>query len=186
MRRKKAPDAAGLATPGPEGMITPSGLTSMPVGIETPDVNIQLRKTQKANIEAAMDAGDERPNLYQVLPEKRTTVGGAMMGSAHVYDIGAAGAAKPAPQRTDRGDVEVALNPEELDLDPAEMAARYEQGVREKQSNLSKDRHDLSDMVAEHAAKQKKKRKAAEGKDDPKSRDSKGAPQAKKYKEFKF
>ena len=53
-------------TPGPEGMITPSGLTSMPVGIETPDVNIQLRKTQKANIEAAMDAGDERPTLYQV------------------------------------------------------------------------------------------------------------------------
>ena len=62
-----AADPSGLATPGPEGMITPSGLTSMPVGIETPDVNIQLRKTQKANIEAAMDAGDERPPLYQVI-----------------------------------------------------------------------------------------------------------------------
>ena len=61
-----AADPTGLVTPGPEGMITPSGLTSMPVGIETPDVNIQLRKTQKANIEAAMDAGDERPSLFQV------------------------------------------------------------------------------------------------------------------------
>ena len=46
---------------------------------------------------------------------------------------------------------------------------------------------DLSDMVAEHAAKQKKKRKAAEAKEDGKGRDGKGgAPQPKKYKEFKF
>ena len=46
---------------------------------------------------------------------------------------------------------------------------------------------DLSDMVAEHAAKQKKKRKAAEAKEEAKGRDGKGgAPQPKKYKEFKF
>jgi len=193
----KPADPTGLVTPGPEGMITPSGLTSMPVGIETPDVNIQLRKTQKANIEAAMDAGDERPSLYQVLPEKRSAVGGAMMGSSHTYDLGAAGAAGGRPGvpggpaaaagGAQRADIEVALNPEELDLDPAEMAARYEQGVREQQSHLAKDRQDLSDMVAEHAAKQKKKRKAAEAKDEGKGRDGKGgAPQPKKYKEFKF
>merc|ERR1719193_1553449 len=193
----KPADPTGLVTPGPEGMITPSGLTSVPVGIETPDVNIQLRKTQKANIEAAMDAGDERPSLYQVLPEKRSAVGGAMMGSSHTYDLGAAGAAGGRPGvpggpaaaagGAQRADIEVALNPEELDLDPAEMAARYEQGVREQQSHLAKDRQDLSDMVAEHAAKQKKKRKAAEAKEDAKGRDGKGgAPQPKKYKEFKF
>jgi len=28
--------------------------------------------------------------LFQVLPEKRATVGAAMMGSAHTYDVGAA------------------------------------------------------------------------------------------------
>ncbi len=50
--------------------------------------------------------------------------------------------------------VEVALNPDELDLDTAAMQAKYEQTVKEQQSHLEKE--DLSDMVAEHAAKQQK------------------------------
>lgn len=49
--------------------------------------------------------------------------------------------------------IEVALNPEELDLDSAAMQAKYDQTMREKQNQLEKE--DLSDMVAEHAAKQK-------------------------------
>lgn len=49
--------------------------------------------------------------------------------------------------------IEVALNPEELDLDTAAMQAKYDQTMREQQSQLEKE--DLSDMVAEHAAKQK-------------------------------
>ncbi len=52
--------------------------------------------------------------------------------------------------------VEVALNPDELDLDTAAMQAKYEQTVKEQQSQLEKE--DLSDMVAEHAAKQSKVR----------------------------
>jgi len=47
----------------------------------------------------------------------------------------------------------VALNPEELDLDTAAMQAKYDQTMREQQSQIEKE--DLSDMVAEHAAKQK-------------------------------
>ena len=50
--------------------------------------------------------------------------------------------------------IEVALNPDELDLDAAAMQAKYEHQVREQQSNLEKE--DLSDMVADHAAKQAK------------------------------
>ena len=46
------------------------------------------------------------------------------------------------------------MNPDELDLDTAAMQAKYEQTVREQQSQLEKE--DLSDMVAEHAAKQQK------------------------------
>lgn len=38
-----------------------------------------------------MDQGGETPALYQVLPEKRTAVGGAMMGSAHIYDVAGVG-----------------------------------------------------------------------------------------------
>ena len=30
----------------------------------------------------------ETPALYTVIPEKMTAVGGAMMGSSHVYDLG--------------------------------------------------------------------------------------------------
>ena len=60
---------------------------------------------------------------------------------------------KPGDRTTAEG-IEVALNPEELDLDTAAMQAKYEQTVREQQSHLEKE--DLSDMVAEHAAKQQK------------------------------
>ena len=65
------------------GLITPSGVTSVPVGMETPDA-IELRKKR---IEDAMDQGGDTPALYQVLKEKTTSVGTAMMGSAHVYDM---------------------------------------------------------------------------------------------------
>jgi len=63
-------------------------------------------------------------------------------------------AAKKAPDKPAVEAVEVALNPDELDLDTAAMQAKYEQTVREQQSQLEKE--DLSDMVAEHAAKQQK------------------------------
>ena len=71
--------------------------------------------------------------------------------------------------------VELALNPDEIDMDTETMALRAEAALREQQNLLAKE--DLSDMVAEHAAKQKNKRKAQAAKEDPK---------ATKYKEFKF
>lgn len=49
--------------------------------------------------------------------------------------------------------VEVALAPEELELDPMAMTQKYEEHVREQQAQVAKE--DFSDMVAEHAAKQK-------------------------------
>lgn len=49
--------------------------------------------------------------------------------------------------------VEVALAPEELELDPMAMTQKYEEHVREQQAQVEKE--DFSDMVAEHAAKQK-------------------------------
>ncbi|XP_017854031.1 splicing factor 3B subunit 2 isoform X2 [Drosophila busckii] len=168
-------DETGLVTPV-EGLVTPSGLTSVPAGMETPE-NIELRKKK---IEAEME-DNETPVLYQVLPEKRTDrIGASMMGSTHVYDIGNAGtgASKPAPVRptTDReGIVELALDPSELDMDNDAMAQRYEQQMREQQNHLQKE--DLSDMLAEHVARQKSKRKRQQT--DP-------AKTTKKYKEFKF
>ncbi|GCB85962.1 hypothetical protein scyTo_0026628, partial [Scyliorhinus torazame] len=49
--------------------------------------------------------------------------------------------------------IEVALAPEELELDPMAMTQKYEERVREQQAQVEKE--DFSDMVAEHAAKQK-------------------------------
>ncbi|KAH8391525.1 hypothetical protein KR200_003089, partial [Drosophila serrata] len=167
-------DETGLVTPV-EGLVTPSGLTSVPAGMETPE-NIELRKKK---IEAEME-DNETPVLYQVLPEKRTDrIGASMMGSTHVYDVsGGGGVNKQPPVRstTDReGIVELALDPSELDMDNDAMAQRYEQQMREQQNHLQKE--DLSDMLAEHVARQKSKRKRQQT--DP-------AKTTKKYKEFKF
>ncbi|XP_055313252.1 splicing factor 3B subunit 2 [Sitodiplosis mosellana] len=172
-------DESGLVTPA-EGMVTPSGLTSVTAGMETPDT-IELRKKK---IESEME-DNETPVLYQVLPEKRgERIGASMMGSTHVYDMSTATGAKP-PQNIagahrvgDReGMVELALDPSELDLDNDAMAQRYEQQMREQQSHLQKE--DLSDMLAEHVAKQKSKRKRQQGSETT-------SKQTKKYKEFKF
>lgn len=68
-----------------------------------------------------------------------------------------AGAARKAAGVTGLGGdsqgVEVALAPEELELDPMAMTQKYEEHVREQQAQVEKE--DFSDMVAEHAAKQK-------------------------------
>lgn len=74
------------------------------------------------------------------------------------------------------GMVELALDPSELDMDNDAMAQRYEKQMREQQSHLQKE--DLSDMLAEHVARQKSKRKKQQADTTNK--------QTKKYKEFKF
>ena len=163
---------SGMQTPIIDnGMATPSGMSSVggPPGQETPEL-IELRKRK---IEADMEGG-ETPNLYTILPERKNErVGAGMMGSTHTYDLPSAGGTK----RVDTGAVEMALNPDEVDLiDSDAMQAKAEAALREKQASLAKE--DLSDMVAEHAAKQSNKRKRQAGKEDTKS--------SKKYKEFKF
>ncbi|XP_075154007.1 splicing factor 3b subunit 2 [Haematobia irritans] len=166
------PDESGLVTPA-EGLVTPSGLTSVPAGMETPE-NIELRKKK---IEQEME-DNETPVLYHVLPEKRTDrIGASMMGSTHVYDVGGVKptAARAAVASGREGTVELALDPSELDMDNDAMAQRYEQQMREQQNHLQKE--DLSDMLAEHVAQQKFKRKRQQA--DP-------AKTTKKYKEFKF
>lgn len=48
--------------------------------------------------------------------------------------------------------VEVTLDPSELELEPAAVAARYERQLRDQRP---KQREDLSDMLADHVARQK-------------------------------
>ncbi|XP_041970128.1 splicing factor 3B subunit 2 [Aricia agestis] len=173
--------AGGAVTPA-EGLATPLGLSSVPPGMETPDT-IELRKKK---LDSDIEGGDT-PALYQVVPERRVGLTAGMMASTHVYDIGAAnpgkrGAGAPTgaasagggASSAGAGGVEVALDPSELELEPEAVAARYERHLRETRPRA---REDLSDMLADHVARQKNKRKRQQN-TDPK--------QAKKYKEFKF
>jgi hypothetical protein len=53
-----------------EGLITPSGLTSIPEGLETPDV-IELRKDQRRTSGPSLPSDNESPKqLYRVLQPK--------------------------------------------------------------------------------------------------------------------
>ncbi|XP_030636702.1 splicing factor 3B subunit 2 [Chanos chanos] len=168
------PDETGFFTPADRysGLITPGGYSSVPAGMETPEL-IELRKKK---IEEAMD-GNETPQLFTVLPERRTAaLGAAMMASTHIYDVSGAMAGRKAGGGQESQGVEVALAPEELELDPMAMTQKYEEHVREQQAQVEKE--DFSDMVAEHAAKQKQKKRKAQ------PQDTRGG--AKKYKEFKF
>ncbi|KAF7656235.1 hypothetical protein LDENG_00044530 [Lucifuga dentata] len=169
---EEKPDETGFFTPADSGLITPGGFSSVPAGMETPEL-IELRKKK---IEEAMD-GNETPQLYTVLPERRTgPVGAAMMASTHIYEMSGAMAGRKAGGGQESQGVEVALAPEELELDPMAMTQKYEEHVREQQAQVEKE--DFSDMVAEHAAKQKQKKRKAQ------PQDTRGG--AKKYKEFKF
>ncbi|CAH2094733.1 unnamed protein product [Euphydryas editha] len=172
----EAEAAAGAATPG-EGLVTPLGISSVPPGVETPDT-IELRKKK---LDSDVEGGDT-PALYQVLPERRVGLTAGMMASTHVYDINAAnpgkraaaGAGAGAGAGGEAGGVDVALDPSELELEPEAVAARYERHLRETRPRAKED---LSDMLADHVARQKNKRKRQQNTD---------SKQAKKYKEFKF
>lgn len=78
----------------PSGMETPSGMASVVStvagGLETPDF-LELRKGR-----AAPEPSDSGPrSLYQVVPEKQTSIRG-LMGSERGYDVSAVSSA-PIP-----------------------------------------------------------------------------------------
>ncbi|BHF80936.1 Splicing factor 3B subunit 2 [Sparganum proliferum] len=91
---KSVIDLGGLVTPA-SGLITPSGVSSVGAGLDTPNVSIELRKK---TIEEAMEkqSGFATPTgtglaagqLYRVLPERETNIQApAMLGSTKLYDV---------------------------------------------------------------------------------------------------
>uniref|UniRef100_A0A1I7V1G6 PSP domain-containing protein n=1 Tax=Caenorhabditis tropicalis TaxID=1561998 RepID=A0A1I7V1G6_9PELO len=168
--------AAGFQTPAPvEGMITPSGMTTGITGIETPDT-IELRKGKESSV-----LGTDTPAAaYHIIPEKKNErIGGQMMASTHTYDL-----SKKHAVRDDG--VHISLDPESID-DEQGLAARYEEQLRkQKHRDDDEDREDLTDMVAEHAAKQNRKRKVQDDKKNKQSASSSSGSSGKKQKDFKF
>ncbi|KAI1719678.1 PSP domain-containing protein [Ditylenchus destructor] len=151
------PPESGYVTPATtEGFATPSGITTIP-GVETPD-SIELRKKKAATDSIA--GGDTPGALYTILPEKKRKM--------------------PVPA----DGVEISLNPDELDMaDQRGLEQKYEEQLRKQNRMRMENEEDFSELVAEHSAKQNRKRKVPETK---KTSGGGASSQTKKYKDFKF
>ncbi|EJD05879.1 DUF382-domain-containing protein [Fomitiporia mediterranea MF3/22] len=165
----------GMQTPS--GMETPSGMTSVVStvagGLETPDF-LELRKNA-ARPQEPSDAGPR--SLYQVVPERQTSVRG-LMGSERAYDVSAV-AGSSVPVLGDERGTKRKANGVDVSLDASELEGMSEEELRRRYDANAKgnagvpgaaNREDFSDMVAKEMAKKKQKM----------DRD------AKKSKEFKF
>ena len=179
--------STGLKTPG-EGLMTPSGISTglVSAGLETPDM-IELRK-RKSQIESEMDASGEAQALYQILPEKSQSVGGSMMGSSKVYDLSSAKKVDAGGMILTGTGVDLALNPDELDMSSDVLQSRYDQQLKQKNGD-NEDGEDLGDLAADHVKSLSKKRKSkqpAPPTSNTPSGSSSEKDKNKKYKEFKF
>ncbi|KAL4190141.1 hypothetical protein AMTRI_Chr08g168920 [Amborella trichopoda] len=154
------------------GIQSVDSLSSMPTGVEAPDV-IDLRKQQRK---------EPKKPLYQVLEEKEERIArGTLLGTTHMYVLWAinkTGAKRVELLRGQKSDkVDVTLRSEELEaLDDVTLAASkrslilvngtldaLHEEAREEEK-LRNQREDFSDMVAEAKKKRKRKMQEKEGK----------------------
>ncbi|KAJ1901636.1 hypothetical protein LPJ66_000661, partial [Kickxella alabastrina] len=164
-----------------------SGMATIPSGLETPSV-LQLRK------QAAREDSTTNKQLYTILPEQATAQLEGIMGSQFTYDMSTAldpskkkGVGEPAGKKSKvmgKG-VDIAIDAAELEgLDQEALQAKYAEASASADGHSgagSVAQEDFSDMVAEHAATQSRKRKptsAAPG--------AGSTTQRKKAKDFKF
>ncbi|KAI8061124.1 hypothetical protein BC940DRAFT_279882 [Gongronella butleri] len=163
---EEEPEAAAA-----DGLVTPSGMASVSTmgGLETP-ATVELRKERRPA------AANEPPKqLYQVLQETDKSVSG-LMGSQHGYNVSNIDKPEIAPTtgriyKRKRDEVDVTFDPSELEagLDESTLRAKYNEQQAAKQPGAGGE--DLSDMVAEHASRAKKKKQERS---------------SRKEKEFKF
>ncbi|KAG1831855.1 hypothetical protein EV424DRAFT_1371212 [Suillus variegatus] len=168
----------GLQTPS--GLETPSGMASVVStvagGLETPDF-LELRKTSSRH--PSSDASESGPrSLYQVVPEKQTSVRG-LMGSERGYDVSQVTNPQNLPVLGEERGTKRKANGVDISIDAGEMEGMTDDELRRKYEQHSRgsagvagSKEDFSDMVAKEMAKKKQKM--------DRERDSK------KGKEFKF
>lgn len=172
--------------------MTPSGIsTTVSAGLETPDM-IELRK-RKNQIESDMESmGGETPALYKVLPERAAVIGSSMMGSSKVYDLSAAKKVVVGDHLASgiTSSIDLALNPDELDITSDVLQSRYDQHLRQKHgaSEMDDDAADTStaSVGGSSSSKQAKKRKKEEENAAKAAAATADKDKNKKYKEFKF
>lgn len=147
-----------------------SSLSSMASGLSTPDL-LNIRKD---------GTGTETPkevrSLYTVIDEKKTSVGSGMFGTDKTYVLptsrSQAEQDMEAKRKQQRGQVNVALNPEELEtMDAASLKRKYDAQLQKEAETRSADRAEIDEVYEEEA--RRKKRKV-------------GKKDKAKYKDFKF
>jgi splicing factor 3B subunit 2 len=159
-------DQSDLDASGTESV---SGFAST-AGLDTPS-DIELRK--RTGLETPSEAPMQmRKQLYTVLEQQESKVGGALYGSSHTYAVPAAGDdSRPDFVRTqlaaaaaeDAG-VSIALAPEELEnLDAAGLKQKYQEQLEMSKAARSAQREDYSDILEEEAAKKKRKADGQKG-----------------------
>jgi len=149
----------GTQTPMTDGGI--QSVSSLTSGMETPE-SIDLRKSKGTDT-------PETPQLFHVLQQKETSVGGALFGSAQTYDMSSA-----KKRQTDSG-VEVSMTGGELDnMDDETLKAKYEQQLQEQNAEQNEINAGVTSVMLEEQRKRKRKMQ--------KQQDAKN----KKYKDFKF
>lgn len=149
----------GIETPS--GLKTPSGMvSSVPSGIETPEY-IELRKQRISEIEV-----DSGKSFYQPLAEQQSRIKG-FMGSEHIYDLSGVNKLPvldaPESRKKKRNGVDVSLDPSIIEdenhtLTEQQLKEKYEEAQRMQRIDPKGWDEDLSEMVAEQAAKQNAKR----------------------------
>ncbi|KAJ8907340.1 hypothetical protein NDN08_007454 [Rhodosorus marinus] len=138
---EEAPEAANLSAAGNNAELGSGIETStsiLPGGAQTPADAIELRKGVPA----------KPAQLYTVVEEKKASVGGSLLGTSHVYDLG-------GKKKTGDG-VEVTLNPEDFErgLDSEVLRRKHDQKKAEEEVKRKGD--DVSDIVAEGLARKRK------------------------------
>ncbi|KAM0801192.1 hypothetical protein BDR22DRAFT_805090, partial [Usnea florida] len=156
---------AGLQTPS--GLETPGGMAStVPSeygGAESVAGEFDLRK-QRRGIDT--EESTHHRTAYQVIPEQQARVSG-FFGGDRTYDLKAAQSSLPVLGQEDQnrkrkkpGDVDVAMNPDELQakdkLDKEDMKRLYEAQKQQDQGNYG-FQEDLSDMIASESRKRQKR-----------------------------
>jgi len=147
-------------------------------GLATPDA-LNLRKTiadgvgtPSAVSTGGLDTPESlggNPQLYQVLEQTSSKVGGSAFGSSHGYvvppppsgGIGSQGGTNKEKRGrgVTGGGVDLALDPAELEnLDEGALKARYDQ-LRKAESDANAP-EDVSDIIAEQERKRKRKQDA--------------------------
>jgi len=162
-------------------------VSSVASGMETPEA-IQLRKKDKDGTgtetpDSVRDVRKQPKQLYTVIEEKKAAVGSSLFGTEKTYVIppAGAGAAVPTAAETEAekkkakalGQVNVALNPEELEgLDAATLKKKYDAQIEvekktEKEQQAAKQ-SGIDEAVDEE--RQKKKRKTKQDKEKKKDK----------------